>query len=203
MDRKKLKQEAKEFINGKKLAIWEPILLLAIGSGIILGFLGAIFGEESAMYSLLSSLVSLALIPAEFGLMRYELNLVRGKEYKIDMLWEEYKNKDNIPKYIICTIIVGLCIAVGTAMLVVPGIIMGLSLYFYIEMMIDDEKLNQSNILHECREMMNGHKKDLFILELSFIGNILLGVITLGIYFIWLVPYIQTTTIKYYDSIKK
>ena len=74
MDRIKLKQEAKEFINGKKLAIWEPILLLAIGSGIILGFLGAIFGEESTMYSLLSSYENLqwfSRIPTAFNVILF------------------------------------------------------------------------------------------------------------------------------------
>ncbi len=52
------------------------------------------------------------------------------------------------------------------------------------------------------REMMKGHKFDLFYLYLSFIGWGILAVLTLGIGFIWLVPYVQTTTAAFYNDLK-
>ena len=49
---------------------------------------------------------------------------------------------------------------------------------------------------------MNGHKMDLFVLELSFIGWTLLSVITFGIASIYIVPYMNATMANFYESIK-
>ena len=50
--------------------------------------------------------------------------------------------------------------------------------------------------------MMNGHKMDLFMLGLSFFGWYLLGVLTCGIAFIYVIPYVKTTTTKFLYDIK-
>ncbi len=50
--------------------------------------------------------------------------------------------------------------------------------------------------------MMHGHKMDLFVLGLSFIGWAILGAITLGIAYIWIVPYMSATMINFYNDIK-
>jgi len=50
--------------------------------------------------------------------------------------------------------------------------------------------------------MTEGHKMELFVLSLSFIGWILLGSITLGIAYIWVLPYMQTTFVNAYHSLK-
>ena len=50
--------------------------------------------------------------------------------------------------------------------------------------------------------MMDGHKMELFVLDLSFIGWYLLCVITFGIAFIWVAPYIQATKTNFYHQIK-
>lgn len=50
---------------------------------------------------------------------------------------------------------------------------------------------------------MNGHKWKYFVLQLSFIGWISLGEITLGIAFIWVLPYMTVTQVYYYDELKK
>ena len=51
--------------------------------------------------------------------------------------------------------------------------------------------------------MMQGHKMDLFVLSLSFIGWMILGVFTFGILYIWLVPYMSVTLANFYNDIKK
>jgi len=50
--------------------------------------------------------------------------------------------------------------------------------------------------------MMKGHKWELFVLELSFIGWALLCVLTLFIGYLWLVPYMQMTITKFYEKIR-
>ena len=50
--------------------------------------------------------------------------------------------------------------------------------------------------------MMKGHKFDLFWLYLSFIGWILLSILTLGIGLLWLAPYMQTAMAAFYEDVK-
>ncbi len=48
---------------------------------------------------------------------------------------------------------------------------------------------------------MDGHKWELFVLRLSFLGWDILGVLTAGIGFIWITPYKQMTYMNYYVSL--
>lgn len=48
---------------------------------------------------------------------------------------------------------------------------------------------------------MKGHKTELFVLDLSFIGWWLLSIITLGIGFLWLVPYYRQTVANFYRKL--
>ena len=56
--------------------------------------------------------------------------------------------------------------------------------------------------INESKAMTEGHKMDLFVLGLSFIGWGLLCAITFGIAGIWVIPYMQATYINAYKSLK-
>ena len=56
--------------------------------------------------------------------------------------------------------------------------------------------------LRLSRRMMEGHKMQLFKLQLSFIGWILLNVLTLGIGMLWLMPYMMTTLAAFYQDVR-
>ena len=53
------------------------------------------------------------------------------------------------------------------------------------------------------RRIMDGHKGQLFWLDLSFIGWHLLAVLTLGIGYLWLSPYIAATKAAFYEELPK
>ena len=50
---------------------------------------------------------------------------------------------------------------------------------------------------------MKGYKGQLFILDLSFIGWHILAIMTAGIGYLWLTPYISTTKAAFYDNLPK
>ena len=50
--------------------------------------------------------------------------------------------------------------------------------------------------------MMRGHKFDLFWLYLSFIGWFFVCIFTFGIGFIWLIPYMQSAEVAFYEDVK-
>lgn len=66
----------------------------------------------------------------------------------------------------------------------------------------DHPELSITETLWTSRMMMKGHKWEFFVLELSFIGWALLCILTLGIGYLWLIPYMQMTIAKFYEKIR-
>ena len=75
----------------------------------------------------------------------------------------------------------GLNIAIGYILLIIPGIIASFGLMFYREVCADNPKMKVTDILRKAWEMTKGHKMDLFVFGLSFFGWIILAPFTLGI----------------------
>lgn len=69
--------------------------------------------------------------------------------------------------------------------------------------MVDYPEYSVLQAMKESKAMMKGHKMDLFLLWLSFIGWMILAICTFGIGFLWLFPYMTTTTATFYDEISK
>jgi len=84
-------------------------------------------------------------------------------------------------------------------LLIVPGIIAAFrySMSFYI--LADNPDMGIMEAINESKRMMRGNKWKFFCLNLSFIGWAILGVLTLGIGYLWLTPYIEVTMIAFYD----
>lgn len=86
-------------------------------------------------------------------------------------------------------------------LLFVPGIIKGLSYSMSYFILKDRPELSPAEAIKESMRLMNGHKADLFILQLSFIGWTILGLITV-IGFIWVIPYINTSIAAFYEQLR-
>ena len=56
---------------------------------------------------------------------------------------------------------------------------------------------------HIERNLMKGRKLRYFLLQLSFIGWWLLGILTLGLGFLWIIPYMLQTNTQFYLNLKE
>ena len=93
-------------------------------------------------------------------------------------------------------------IGLWTLLLVIPGIIKAFS-YAMTPFIIEEyPELTSTEAIHRSRMMMRGHKFDLFWLELSFIGWGFLCLLTAGIGFFWLIPYMETSIAAFYEEVK-
>ena len=68
--------------------------------------------------------------------------------------------------------------------------------------MRDCPELKFNGAIERSMAMMRGHKFDLFYLHLTFIGWFLLSILTLGIGFFWLGPYVQSAQAHFYEDVK-
>lgn len=67
--------------------------------------------------------------------------------------------------------------------------------------LVPNEKVSSLDCITESKNKMKGHKWRLFVLEISFIGWGILSVLSLGIGFIWLMPYQNATKVAFYEDL--
>lgn len=93
-------------------------------------------------------------------------------------------------------------ILLWTLLLFIPGIIKAFAYAMTPFILVENPEMKAIDAIHKSQDMMRGHKFDLFYLELSFIGWIILSILTLGIGLLWLVPYMQTAIAAFYNDLK-
>lgn len=99
-------------------------------------------------------------------------------------------------------ILMSILIFLWTLLFIIPGIIKSFAYFLTPYILVDNPELSANEAINLSQKMMKGHKFDLFWLELSFIGWILLGILTLGVGYVWLMPYMMTATADFYQDVK-
>ena len=135
-----------------------------------------------------------------YGYCKYFICLKRGESRNLEMLFSGFSSV--YWRTVLLMLLIGVFTFLWTLLLVVPGIIalMRYSQAWFI--MVDDSNIRPSEAIEKSKQMMDGHKWRYFVLGLSFIWWFLLSCLTLGIGFLWLMPYIQTTVANFYDELK-
>ena len=200
--RAELKARARESIKGNIWKLFLALLLVALVPAILGGISGGMMaagGFLAFIGGILYIAVIVVALAASIGYTKIMMKVARNQEY--DIIKDTF-NKDNLKVFLpLLGLAIVMCIFVTIASIVViPGIILAYSYYFAPYMTIENGK-GASN-LHDCRMMMKGHKWDLFVLDLTFIGWILLCGITFGIAGIYVIPYMTVTQINFYDELK-
>ncbi|MDR0991617.1 MAG: DUF975 family protein [Ruminococcus sp.] len=222
------KKLAKDQMQGNLAMLFVVTLLVNIIAGVISSIIGAIAGfilglggagsvalagatEEGAaaipgllltfFLTFAVMLVGYALIsPIIVANQKIYLNLTEGEKPDISVLFSFFSNLKE------CAILL-LLIAVKTflwsLLFYIPGIIAALrySQAFYI--LADNPGMTAVEAIEESKRMTDGHKMDLFITGLSFIGWALLGSLTFGILtIIYVLPYQNATFANCYRFLK-
>ena len=99
-------------------------------------------------------------------------------------------------------ILYGLKIVLWTFVFIIPGFVKAFAYALTPYLLVDCPDLTPLQCIKLSNKMMKGHKFDLFYLYLSFIGWGILGLLTLGIGFLWLAPYMSTATAAFYEDVK-
>ena len=186
-----LMQMARESLKGKwSIAI--PTFLIYIIITASLQVIGEIFP--------LATLISLIISgPIALGIAIFSLNIARDKELKVEQLFEGFENFwTSVGAYILMLIF----ILLWSILLIIPGIIAAISYSMTFLIIAEDESIDAIGALKKSKEIMYGHKWKYFCLMLRFIGWALICILTFGIGFILLLPYIQVTTVKFYEDIQ-
>lgn len=196
MTRQEIKALAREKFAGNKWKILYPFLLITLisaGLSWATGLIGGLIGK------LLGLVVSIAMVGLNGSYMAYILKFTRTGEASMNDIFACFKARW---KQIIWSgFLVGLFTFLWSLLLVIPGIIAAFS-YAMVGYLAVDTDLRSKEIIAKSKELMNGHKWEYFVFVLSFIGWALLAPFTLGIIYIWLIPYLYVSLTLYYDQLK-
>lgn len=155
------------------------------------------------MSALTSTFAGFILIGVVYVAQSYYLLAFTRNQIKPEKL--EYLFK-NIDKGFVNALVAGLLrtifVFLWALLFIIPGIIKALAYSQVYHLLADNPDLEPMEALKKSEAMMDGHKSRLFGLYLSFIGWYILCILTFGIGFIFLSPYIQTSVTHFYLDLK-
>ena len=145
-------------------------------------------------------LVALLMLPLGWGYEVMFLKKNRGEsELELGGMFQGFSDYGRILGTMILT---SLYVFLWSLLLVVPGIIKSYSYSMTNYILNDEPELAYNTAIEKSMAMMDGHKFDLFVLQLTFIGWWLLCILTLGIGILWLKPYMSMATVEFYKDVK-
>ncbi|MCD8207998.1 MAG: DUF975 family protein [Bacteroidales bacterium] len=170
------------------------------------GFLGGLLGGDDATAAGTGGggsiiLTILVLVPASVGYLNALKKLHREGDSNVISNTFSLGFKNYVHQ-IWTMLLMAIYISLWTLLLVIPGIVKSFSYAMTPFILHDEPDLGADATIHRSREMMYGHKADLFLLDLSFIGWYILGCITLGIGLLWVYPYVYTAHAAFYEDVK-
>lgn len=95
-------------------------------------------------------------------------------------------------------IVSGLFIFLWSLLFIIPGIIAAFRYSMAPYIMAQNPDIGIMEALRESKRIMHGHKFDLFVLNLSFIGWMFVCVFTCGIGYLFLSPYMEAANAAFY-----
>jgi len=184
-----LMREARESLSGK----W----LLAIGVYLVLNL---ILGTPYQSHYIGGGLILVLSGPLTLGACIFALNIARNKDARFEQLFDGFGNFGNaVATYLLMVLFIFL----WSLLLIIPGIIAAIGYSQSIYILSENPDMDPMDVLKKSKDMMYGYKAKYFRLCLRFIPWIFLSILTLGIGFLWLIPYIYVTFANFYDDIKE
>ncbi len=138
--------------------------------------------------------------PLSLGLAIFILSLSRKQNPRLEDIFEGFKSfGTSLVAYLLMIIF----IALWLLLLIVPGLIAFLSYSMTFFIIAEDKNIGARDAIKKSKEMMRGYKWKLFCMHCRFIGWALLSILTLGIGWLWLAPYMQVSLAKFYEDLKQ
>ncbi|UPM55879.1 DUF975 family protein [Gottfriedia acidiceleris] len=138
-----------------------------------------------------------------YGLLVYFLKLIRDEEKSISDLFFYFKSGHQFIRGIIVGFLVTLFTVLWTVLLIIPGIIKSIAYSQVGYILKDYPEMNAIDAITLSRRMMDGYKWKFFLLGLSFIGWVLLVIITFGLALFYVAPYFYTSQAQFYAEVKE
>ncbi len=192
ISRPELKAAAKKQLGGGIFEqAWMIALLVLLLEGIIAGVAGSILPFIGAF---------IVTGPLAVGVAGLFLRQARGEIMQLEGMFDGFKN--DFGGNFLLGLMQGIFIFLWSLLFLIPGIVKtySYSMCFFIKN--DHPEMDWSACLKESMRIMKGHKGELFVLDLSFIGWYIVGSLCCGVGTLWVAPYYEATRAQFYEAVR-
>lgn len=203
-----LRAQARERLEGKwGTFVLMTFLMLVIQTILqIPGYIGSlleILSPENVLASLsfsnISNILSLLALPLSWGLTVSLLRNHREESVDLENLFDGFRG-GRYTRVFCALFLVRLFTFLWTLLLIIPGIMKAFSYALTPYILLDEPELTARQAITRSCEIMQGRRWKLFCLSLSFIGWGILSLLTFGIGFLWLAPYMNASIAAFYED---
>lgn len=183
---------------------WGNFVAITFVYGFIIGITQVLSGDKDspAILHLIGLVLFILALPLTWGFQTLFLGAVRGGEATAKDMFEGY-NKELFSRVLTTTLLYYVYVFLWSLLLLIPGCIKAYSYAMTPYILKDNPEMKNNAAIEESMRMMDGHKLELFLLDLSFIGWAILSILTCCIGFLWLVPYMNMAHVNFYEDLKK
>ena len=183
---------------------WGNFVAITFVYGLIMGITQVLSGDKDspAILHLIGLVLFILALPLTWGYQTLFLGAVRGGEATAKDMFEGY-NKEQFSRVLTTTLLYYVYVFLWSLLLLIPGCIKSYSYAMTPYILKDNPEMKNNAAIEESMRMMDGHKLELFLLDLSFIGWAILSILTCCIGFLWLVPYMNMARVNFYEDLKK
>ena len=183
---------------------------------------------QAVLYYLAYFIITLIELLLNSGVKRIHLMIARGEATSVsDMFWVIKNRPDRIliggflftliswipmiPSFVFEAIppegLSDVSVLAITELLSLAGLLVGflitLPLYFIFWIYVDDPDIDTRDAFRRSISLMRGAKWRLCLMQLSFVGWTLLGALSFGIGFLWILPYTDQAFTNFYLELKQ
>lgn len=183
---------------------WGNFVAITFVYGFIIGITQILSGDKDspAILHLIGLVLFILALPLTWGFQTLFLGAVRGGEATAKDMFEGY-NKELFSRVLTTTLLYYVYVFLWSLLLLIPGCIKSYSYAMTPYILKDNPEMKNNAAIEESMRMMDGHKLELFLLDLSFIGWAILSILTCCIGFLWLAPYMNMARVNFYEDLKK
>ncbi len=134
----------------------------------------------------------------QLGHCKFLLNQYDCKSATVGDLFSQF---DQFGNGFLLRLLTGIFTALWTLLFIIPGIIASYRYAMAPFIQADHPEYTPMESINASKELMYGHKFELFCLQLSFIGWVILCVFSLGIGYLFLAPYTAASNAAFYRQL--
>ena len=172
---------------------WSYMVVITLIYELILGACGAL-----SRYVVGGVAMLLLQGPLALGFVLAALDVSRFKQVRIERLFDGFKN---FLSAFLLALINAIFIFLWSLLLIIPGIIKAYAYSMSTYILADNPSIGVNEARERSIQMMKGNKWRLFCLHCSFIGWLILCVLTFGILTLWVTPYMQVAVSEFYHDV--
>lgn len=153
----------------------------------------------------ITTLLSVLVLPLQYAYYISLLERTRGNEEELTHYTFQYTINHAYAntRLLVAGLFIMLISMVAAIFTLGIGAIVVKYMYSMVPYLLHDyPELTPREAMKISREMMSGQKWELFVLDLTFIGWILLSIITFGVGMIFVEPYMSTARAAFYEDLK-